>query len=76
VRAANLSIFVVDDGQDLGEEFPAIAAKEFIARYTEPLRPLAITGILELIAAEHNRSSGRAEGLVLLDVLGSTIARD
>jgi hypothetical protein len=38
VRAEDFPFFVVDKGQDLGEEFLAIVAEEFVAGHTQPPR--------------------------------------
>ncbi len=38
MRAEDFPFFAVDKGQDLGEEFLAIVAKEFVACHTQPPR--------------------------------------
>jgi hypothetical protein len=38
VRAEDVSLFVVDEGQDPGEEFLAVAAEKFVAGHDQPPR--------------------------------------
>src|SRR5260370_34170869 len=54
VRAEDFPFFVVDKGQDLGEEFLAIVAKEFVAGHTQPPRRRVNGRILEPGTDEHN----------------------
>jgi hypothetical protein len=54
VRAKDFPFFVVDKGQDLGEEFLAIVAEEFVAGHTQPPRRRANGRILEPGTDEHN----------------------
>jgi hypothetical protein len=72
VRAEDSSLFVVDEGQDPGEEFLAIAAEEFVAGHPNLLEEGVAGEILKLATAERNMIS-RAELLILLSALGRTI---
>jgi hypothetical protein len=61
VRAEDLSLFVVDERQDPGEEFFAIVAEEFVMRHTDLLGEGVAREILELATAEHNMVLARWE---------------
>jgi hypothetical protein len=54
VRAEDLPLLVVDEGQDLGEEFLAIVAEKFVVRHTNLLGEGVAREILDLATAEHN----------------------
>jgi hypothetical protein len=72
VRAENFPFFVVDEEQDLGEEFLAIVAEEFVMRHTNLLAEVVTTGILELPTVEHNLV--RSTELPVPCALGRTIS--
>ena len=54
VRAEDFSLFVVDEGQDLREEFLAIVAEKFVMGHTDLFGEGVIRGILKPPTAEHN----------------------
>jgi len=70
VRAKDLPLLVVDEGQDLGEVFLAIMAEKFVPGHTNLLGEGAAREILELATAEHNmvKTQNFQYRLVLSDV--------
>lgn len=75
VRAANLSIFVVNHGQDLDEVLFAIVAEEFGAGHTEPPRGWNNERNSRTGSRETQPVFWPGEGLVPRQLVGNTIAR-
>jgi hypothetical protein len=53
IRTEDLSLFVIDEGQDFGEVFLTIVAEEIVVGHTTSSGKVAEI-ILELATAEHN----------------------